>query len=156
MDNKLKRGLLLVGLILLIIGGTIYHERQKYAVQTQQKMKQLQQQLQATKLELAIQKAKSHEAGIDDRTINHLSAKEQQFVQQLLYDNSFSGTILIVRRNRVLFQGGRGYANFATKQLNSPQTTYQIASIQKSLTAALLMKQVQAGNIDLATPMSMM
>lgn len=157
MDNKLKRGLLLVGLILLIIGGTIYHERQKYAVQTQQtqqKMKQLQQQLQATKLELAIQKAKSHEAGIDDRTINHLSAKEQQFVQQLLYDNSFSGTILIVRRNHVLFQGGRGYANFATKQLNSPQTTYQIASIQKSLTAALLMKQVQAGNIDLATPLS--
>ncbi|MDT7015598.1 hypothetical protein [Latilactobacillus curvatus] len=74
MDNKLKRGLLLVGLILLIIGGTIYHERQKYAVQTQQtqqKMKQLQQQLQATKLELAIQKVKSHEAGIDDRTINH-------------------------------------------------------------------------------------
>ncbi|MEL1196396.1 hypothetical protein AADX85_15120, partial [Staphylococcus epidermidis] len=85
--------------------------------QTQQKMKQLQQQLQATKLELAIQKAKSHEAGIDDRTINHLSAKEQQFVQQLLHDNSFSGTILIVRRNHVLFQGGRGYANFATKQL---------------------------------------
>ncbi|MDT7015597.1 serine hydrolase domain-containing protein [Latilactobacillus curvatus] len=27
-------------------------------------------------------------------------------------------------------------------------------SIQKSLTAALLMKQVQAGNIDLATPLS--
>ncbi|MBM7688852.1 hypothetical protein BCR24_04665 [Enterococcus ureilyticus] len=72
-----------------------------------------------------------------------------QQINQQLEDNSFIGTALVVHDGQIILQKGFGYANFAKKQVNTPQSLFQIGSIQKALTASLILQQVQAGKLSL-------
>lgn len=63
----------------------------------------------------------------------------------------FTGTALLVENNRIILQKGYGYANEAEDRFNNPQSLFQIASIQKSFTATLIMQQVQQGKLSLET-----
>lgn len=64
-------------------------------------------------------------------------------------ENKFVGTILLVRNGQQIYNQGYGYANFQRQGLNNAQSEYQILSMQKSLTATLVMQQIQAGRIKL-------
>ncbi|WP_334328931.1 serine hydrolase domain-containing protein [Companilactobacillus sp. HBUAS59699] len=75
-------------------------------------------------------------------------------VDSLLTQKDFSGTILVIKDGRVLYETSRGYSNFGKKQMNTEHTAYEIDSVQKSLTAALLMKQVQKGKLKLSDKLS--
>lgn len=77
-----------------------------------------------------------------------------QQVTDILKTTDFVGTALIVKNNQVIYQKGFGYADEAKDQANGPASTYQILSIQKSLTAACLMQLVQAGKVKLTDPLS--
>ncbi|MEI5991467.1 serine hydrolase domain-containing protein [Enterococcus crotali] len=66
-----------------------------------------------------------------------------------LEDGQFIGTALIIHNGQVILQKGFGYANFSESQPNTYQSTYQIGSIQKAMTASLILQQVQANNLSL-------
>jgi CubicO group peptidase (beta-lactamase class C family) len=70
-----------------------------------------------------------------------------------LIANQFNGTALIVKDDKIQLLKGYGYANEDTKTPNTPQTLYQIGSIQKALTATLIGKLVQENKINLANPL---
>ncbi len=75
-------------------------------------------------------------------------------VDQQLKAAGYIGTALIVHHNQVILQQGYGYADHAKQQHNNAQSLYQIASLQKSFTATLIMQQVQAGKLSLDTLLS--
>ncbi|WP_233210610.1 serine hydrolase domain-containing protein [Latilactobacillus fuchuensis] len=152
MKQKIIIAMLIAGLFILGIGATAHHYRHQLVVQanqSSQQLKQVQQQLQTTQKQLAKQVAKANHSAIDTRTTNQLTETQQQLLAQKLADSHFSGTVLLVKNNRIIYQDGRGYANYEQQKLITPQTTYQIASIQKSLTAVLVMKAVEAGQLKL-------
>lgn len=71
-----------------------------------------------------------------------------------LTDAGFIGTALVVHRSHIILQKGFGYADRSQNQLNDVQSLYQIASLQKSFTATLIMQQVHAGKLSLDTLLS--
>ncbi|OJG75604.1 hypothetical protein RV12_GL001407 [Enterococcus quebecensis] len=70
-------------------------------------------------------------------------------IDQKLSDNQFIGTALIIKDGQIILQKGFGYANFGKQLPNTYQSLFQIGSIQKGMTATLILKQIQAGRLSL-------
>lgn len=60
-------------------------------------------------------------------------------IENLLQKNNFSGNLLIVKKGHYWFQQ-RGYADYAQKRLLNRNSIYQVASLEKSITATLIIK----------------
>lgn len=73
-----------------------------------------------------------------------------QKVNKLLDEKGYSGTVLVVKNGKPYYQTSRGYSDFANGIYNDKDTAYEIDSIQKSMTAALIMKQVQKKRLKLS------
>ncbi|WP_204122310.1 serine hydrolase domain-containing protein [Lacticaseibacillus mingshuiensis] len=78
----------------------------------------------------------------------------QAVLQGRLAPLHFNGTAIIVRGGKLVASYASGTANAGTGQKNSLGTLYEINSIQKSLTAALIMKQISAGKLAMSTKLS--
>lgn len=63
-------------------------------------------------------------------------------------------SIAVTDRRETLFTAGIGYADLAARSPVLDDTTFQIGSIGKSLTALALLRLVQAGRLDLNAPIS--
>jgi CubicO group peptidase (beta-lactamase class C family) len=59
--------------------------------------------------------------------------------------NSFNGTVLVAQKGDILLQKGYGYKNAQAKTLNDSATVFQIGSITKQFTAAIIL-QLQEQN----------
>lgn len=70
-------------------------------------------------------------------------------MDELLTKANFIGTASIIKNGTVLLQKGYGYANFEKKILNAYNSLFQIGSVQKTMTAVLIMEQIKAGNLSL-------
>lgn len=73
-----------------------------------------------------------------------------QKVNSLLDNKGYSGNLLVVKDGKPIYQTSRGYSDFSNGIYNDKNTTYEIDSIQKSMTAALIMKQVQKKRLKLS------
>ncbi|MGM0138685.1 hypothetical protein IGI65_001132 [Enterococcus sp. DIV0755b] len=82
-----------------------------------------------------------------------LAPSGESFDTRLKLEN-FVGTALIVKNGQIILQQGYGYQDFANQKRNSVASLYQIGSVQKSLTATLIYKQIEAGRLTLDTPLS--
>ncbi|WP_155287390.1 serine hydrolase domain-containing protein [Lacticaseibacillus zhaodongensis] len=71
-------------------------------------------------------------------------------VAQQLKAAGFSGNVLVVRHGRTFVNVSRGLANARTKHSNTARSAYEIDSVQKSLTAALVMQEVERGRLRLS------
>lgn len=78
-----------------------------------------------------------------------LAAPQQKQVMRVLSETHFSGTCSIFRHGREVMTVARGMADNGAQVPNRQQTMYEIDSIQKMITAALLMQQVTAGKVSL-------
>lgn len=63
-------------------------------------------------------------------------------------------SIVVLHRQQVLFAEGYGYANLEKKIPATPETPYNIASLTKTFSAAVLMKLVEEGRLDLNAELS--
>ena len=72
----------------------------------------------------------------------------------MVNETKYIGTLLVVKNGRVIVNQGIGYANAADGQKNGPTTLYQIGSVQKSITAVIVMQLIQAGKLKLSDPIS--
>lgn len=71
-----------------------------------------------------------------------------------IIDQKFIGTILIFKNDKILLHNGYGYSNYNTKQNNSPNTEFQIGSIQKFFTTVLILKAIEQHKLSLTTKLS--
>jgi D-alanyl-D-alanine carboxypeptidase len=62
---------------------------------------------------------------------------------------SFSGAVLVGKKDRILFRRGFGMANLADKAANKPQTRFCIGSMGKMFTAVAILQLVQHNKVAL-------
>lgn len=90
-------------------------------------------------------------------TVVKLTDSEEKTVTQMdqfLKKSDYIGTIYVRKNNRIILEKTYGYANKETNQLNSLSLDYQIGSIQKAMTALLILKQIEQKKISFTTPLA--
>lgn len=80
--------------------------------------------------------------------------EQAKTIDSSLKEHKFIGTALAVKDGQIILQQGYGYANYEKKVKNDAHSLFQIGSVQKNMTAVLIMKQVAAGNLTLDEPLS--
>ncbi|UQS82394.1 beta-lactamase family protein [Bombilactobacillus folatiphilus] len=76
--------------------------------------------------------------------------QEQKTISNILKQNEFSGTALIIKHGQPFYQATQGYADYQKRQALSMDSTYQLASLEKAVTATLLMKAQEQGRLHLS------
>jgi CubicO group peptidase (beta-lactamase class C family) len=68
--------------------------------------------------------------GQKDRTEKRLDS----LFTSLAAQDQFSGSVLIAEKGKIIYKGGKGYSNEHSKELNNPQTIFELASCSKQFT----------------------
>ena len=68
--------------------------------------------------------------------------------------NKFNGSILVAQRGKILLQKGFGYRDVSEKLPNDPQTIFQVGSITKEFTAAVILQLADKNRLSLSDPLS--
>lgn len=90
-----------------------------------------------------------HQTGVPSGQINPIVTSE---INQVIKSANFQGTALVAQNGQVIHHQGYGMAVREWNILNIPETRFQIASISKTFTAALIMMLVEDGQIELDVP----
>lgn len=64
--------------------------------------------------------------------------------------NNFNGCVLVAKNGKPIFKGAYGYANFYTKDTLTTASTFQLASVSKTLTATAILMLKERGYLSLA------
>ncbi|HEX5151645.1 MAG TPA: serine hydrolase [Parafilimonas sp.] len=64
--------------------------------------------------------------------------------------NKFNGTVLVAKNDTILLNKGYGYRNAALKVLNNEQSIFQLGSITKQFTAAVILKLEQEKKLSVS------
>ncbi|WP_181189448.1 serine hydrolase domain-containing protein [Bombilactobacillus bombi] len=74
-------------------------------------------------------------------TSSHVAtASTQKTIVKLLKHNQYSGSLLIIKHGKIWQKNNFGYADYEQRRLNTSKSVYQLASLEKSITATLLIK----------------
>ncbi|MBS1733923.1 MAG: serine hydrolase, partial [Bacteroidetes bacterium] len=87
---------------------------------------------------------------LSQSTVSRLEQAISSYVSQ----GKFSGTVLLAKKGQVLLNNGYGYKNAETREANSSNTIYQVASIAKQFTAAVVLKLQEAGKLSVQDKLS--
>ena len=88
---------------------------------------------------LAIFSGLAPETVLADSTDSSADSEFNQEIDSLLDQKGYSGTFVVVKNGKPIYQTSRGFANYANGIDNDKNTTYEIDSVQKSMTAAMIM-----------------
>jgi CubicO group peptidase (beta-lactamase class C family) len=83
-----------------------------------------------------------------------VSNKFDNYVQAYVRNGDFSGSILIGKSGRILFQRSYGLANAEWAVPNTEKTKFHIASVTKTFTAAAIVVLEQHGKLKLSDPLN--
>lgn len=94
---------------------------------------------------------------LHNKGFSSVSAREKEyyanaiapFYQSMLVRTGFNGSILVAKNGEVVFEDYRGNINFKTKEPITSNSTFHIASVSKTFTAAAILKLMEEGRIDL-------
>ena len=64
----------------------------------------------------------------------------------------FTGVILIAKNGKTVYSKAEGFANFETQKPLNLDSQFEIMSLTRQITAALVLKELEQGKIDLNTP----
>ena len=87
-------------------------------------------------------------------SVPSLEARIDTYLQPLLKANHFSGVILIVQQDKVVYEKGFGLAHAGHNVPNRPDTRFCIASITKSMTRAIAIRLLQERKLGLQDKLS--
>lgn len=99
----------------------------------------------------------------DKYSVNSLSAlksnisPQNEFAETLdqkLQSENYIGTALIVHHNKIILQKGYGEADEQQHRHNDASTLFQLASIEKAMTAVLIMQQIESGKLSFDSKLS--
>ena len=72
----------------------------------------------------------------------------RSFLQEQIYRDEFSGTVLVVKDSKKLFEFSSGFANQEKNISNSPNTLFNIGSIDKVFTGVAISQLAQTGKLS--------
>ncbi len=76
----------------------------------------------------------------------------QNFAQELVKQDLFSGNILIAEQENIIYQRSFGYADWEKKTPLSADTKFNIGSLTKDFTQVVILQLVQEGKLALTDP----
>src|SRR5262249_49947036 len=79
-------------------------------------------------------------------------AKFDEYMKAATEAGLFAGSVLVGRENKVLLSEGYGLASIEHSVPNTPKTRFDIASVNKTFTAALIMMLREEGKLNLQDP----
>lgn len=82
---------------------------------------------------------------------DNYSAKIDSLIN-LTNPRPFNGAILITKKGEIEFSKAYGFANFNTKVPLKKENQFEIMSNTKQITAVLILKEVEKGNVNLQSP----
>lgn len=85
----------------------------------------------------------------EPRTIGDLMESYENPGIKLKIRSPFSGTVLVAKKGKIIFEEAYGYSNREKGELNEIDTQYGIGSVTKQFTAMLIMQMVQEDKIKL-------
>lgn len=89
---------------------------------------------------------------------NSVAQSVEQKMEQLLTahakQNKLNGSVLVAQKGKVIYQKGFGYRNAEAKIANDANTIFQIGSITKQITAAVIMQLQQEGKLSVQDKLS--
>ena len=71
-----------------------------------------------------------------------VNAKLEEAVMTFTNQEKFTGSVLVARKGEVLLHKGYGLKNAAAAQPNSTKSIFQVASLAKQFTAAVILKLI--------------
>jgi CubicO group peptidase (beta-lactamase class C family) len=83
-----------------------------------------------------------------------IGEKIDQLIMGYTETGRFNGSALIASRDQILLEKGYGYKNFRDSTLNDSCTIYQIASVTKQFTSAVILKLVELKKLALTDKLS--
>ena len=70
----------------------------------------------------------------------NISAKLDTILSTYAHQHKFNGSVMVAKKSIILLNKGYGYRNAAGKVVNDENTIYQLGSITKQFTAAIILK----------------
>lgn len=83
-----------------------------------------------------------------------IKARADSYLKSLYDKNEFSGTVLIVKDNNIIFHGNYGMADYELSSPVTDKTKFRIGSITKQFTAAAVMQLQEQGKLNVADKLS--
>jgi CubicO group peptidase (beta-lactamase class C family) len=93
----------------------------------------------------AAQEAKSGWPPLETAALPEVDA----YLRQQADAGAFSGAVLILQNGRSLLERGYGFANRETREPNTPDTRFNLASVNKLITRIAIYQLVDAGKLSL-------
>ena len=84
----------------------------------------------------------------------NISKKADELLSAYAKQEQFSGTVLIAKGGKVVFEKGYGYADREKQLPNSPETEFRIGSVTKPFTATLILQLQEKGKLSITDPVS--
>ncbi|MEK6323672.1 MAG: serine hydrolase [Acidobacteriota bacterium] len=81
-----------------------------------------------------------------------ITPKFDEYVNALVKQGRFTGSVLVARDGKVLFAKGYGLANVEFDIPNTPQTKFRLGSITKQFTAAAILLLQERGKLSVQDP----
>lgn len=83
---------------------------------------------------------------------DEVSRKLDELLNKYSEMNIFSGTVLVAKDGKIIYENAFGYADVANKIPNKIDTRFNLCSIGKTFTAVLIMQLVESGKLSLTEP----
>jgi CubicO group peptidase (beta-lactamase class C family) len=84
----------------------------------------------------------------EPKSAQQIAKEADTYMQAQVAANKFSGSVLISRDGKILFEKGYGYANAEWKVPNTPTTKFRVGSVTKQFTATIIMKLQEEGKLN--------
>jgi CubicO group peptidase (beta-lactamase class C family) len=82
------------------------------------------------------------------------TAKLDSFLTLKTKEDAFNGTVLVAEKGKIILEKGYGFSNKKENLLNTANTLYQIGSITKQFTSAIILQLVAANKMTLHDKLS--
>lgn len=79
-------------------------------------------------------------------------AQLDNYFSSLAKNGSFNGNVLVAENGKIVYERSFGYADFSTKRLNGPATSFPAASITKTVVATSILQLQERGKLNIDDP----
>jgi CubicO group peptidase (beta-lactamase class C family) len=87
-------------------------------------------------------------------TAQGLTGKMDTLVSAYAKENKFNGAVLVAHKDKVIYQKAVGFADVEAKRPNDVNTIFQIGSVTKQFTSAVIMQLQQEGKLSVTDKLS--
>lgn len=84
----------------------------------------------------------------DTSSSKTLTKKLDDYIFSVVKAQRFNGTVLIAQKGKILLQKSYGWKNYETKTPNDTNCIFQIASLTKTFTSAIILKLQESGKLS--------